>query len=702
MSAVDQARAIAVFNPTAPAPGFLQPLFIGPAGDNQSYVQILDEPSRIEAFLPVAWPERDFMMLEQKPVAVVGGESLWAFAFAGEPPLVLPWSAFRGAMSERMQSELADNPLLQFDIVDTLDLKPLKRLIYTRAFERYRRIGLETAEHWRDRAILEPALAKALHVTHGSSTTPKKFRTPGIPNPSRTISISTKTEYFRARIQDGEVRIVLERRPGSAETALSDAYRSLQQELPEIFPVDISVSIKRRARPKPIQTKPPAMTIVPVGRLGKGPIEHQHWAAVGAEVVDADHFNPERKIKPASQLTIVVGAQSDWRHMVEVGDRMRDRGVVIIVLSNSVVPLMSDLELQQATVHPTIRLFAPFATSLIMRRDPIRSISVLIEILRAENIDRSQKDPSIAQHRTLIQESSGPNQSATQVVCRIGARALRAGAVLRGAAQLYGREQFGDYDLPEWEHLLRRLFKVRFNRFLLGGRRTTLLLVERIGRLEPGKHQSQLFEGVRRLLEMRGWRVLDREGPQLTIADPQRQFAVTIVDEGAPLPMEDNHSRKPGLGRAQLLVVHEQPKREQLLVGNRGEFFHIALEDIALMTPESPWIWPILRRQLFDMVGRTTLAALRLAAALVAEAIQMGRVQLSLFVDANWEEVRELMSADDCERFVGFHSRGIERRRALLTVNVANNKIPAARELAVIELIVGDDGPVVSAAFDLL
>lgn len=119
------------------------------------------------------------------------------------------------------------------------------------------------------------------------------------------------------------------------------------------------------------------------------------------------------------------------------------------------------------------------------------------------------------------------------------------------------------------------------------------------------------------------------------------------------------------------------------------------------MVPESPWIWPILRRQLLDASGRSTLAALRLAAALVAEAIRMNRVQTS-FVDVDWDEVANVMSADDCERFVDFHNRGIERRRAFLVTKVANNKTPAARVPAVVELTIEDDGPMVSASVDML
>jgi hypothetical protein len=92
------------------------------------------------------------------------------------------------------------------------------------------------------------------------------------------------------------------------------------------------------------------------------------------------------------------------------------------------------------------------------------------------------------------------------------------------------------------------------------------------------------------------------------------------------------------------------PKREQLLVGNSGQFFHIALEDIAMMEPQTLWIWSVLERQLLVSTRQPTLAALRLSAGLIAEAINLGRVQTS-FVDVDWDEVARLAAA------AMFHSR---------------------------------------------
>lgn len=689
MSGINQARAIAAFNPTAPASGFLQPLFAGPAGDNKSYVQILADPSRIEAFLPVAWPERDCMMLTQEPIADVGGESLWGFAFDGEAPLVLPWSAFRAAMAERVQDGLVNNPLLQFDIVDTLDLTTLKRPVYTSAFERYRSLGRETAERWRDRAILEPALAKALGETGSIGSEPAASNRP----------------YFRARISRGELFVALERPEGDVEARLNEVYQELCKDLPEIFSANAEVRVQRRARPSPRRLKPPAITVVLVGRIRQSEIDRDRWAAFDSEVVDADHFHPQLRRGRDAGLTIFLGAQSDWQLMIEVGRRMEDRRAVMVTLSTSASPLIRDLQFQEEAPYPTIAFFAPFATSTAMKRDPIQPIASLIEILRTETLEgRTSPRSLVAQNSMLIREPMWSAQTLVEVSCRIGARALRAGAVLEGAAQLYFQGQISEHDQSQSEHLLSPLFRIEppMERTRLEGRRTVLLLlVERIARFEPHQLSEQLYEGARRLLEMRGWRVVDGAGPHIRIADPQRQFAVTIVDQQTPLPAEDTFGQAPGLGRAPMLVIHAQPKREQLLVGNRGQFLHIALEDIALMVPESPWIWPILRRQLLDASGRSTLAALRLAAALVAEAIRMNRVQTS-FVDVDWDEVANVMSADDCERFVDFHNRGIERRRAFLVTKVANNKTPAARVPAVVELTIEDDGPMVSASVDML
>jgi hypothetical protein len=121
MSDIQEARAIAAFRMMGPSEGFLQPVFAGDHGDNQTYIQILKRSATIERFETIVWPDRDCFMLEEEITASVAGESVWGFQFDGEPPLIRRWSQFCQEMFERIGAgQLANKALLQFDIVDTL------------------------------------------------------------------------------------------------------------------------------------------------------------------------------------------------------------------------------------------------------------------------------------------------------------------------------------------------------------------------------------------------------------------------------------------------------------------------------------------------------------------------------------------------------------------------------------------------------
>lgn len=695
MTGLERARAIAVFNPTALPTGFLQPLFAGPSGDNKSYVQILRDPATINRFLPVAWPERDCTMIEEELVAAAGGESLWGFVFPGEAPLVLPWSRFREVMRDRLDDEaLSGNPLLAFDIVDTLDLVERKRAVFSRAFERYGAIDREAAERWRDRAILEPALAKVVSTIRSRDA-----------RPSSVTDMSVEpTAYMRARLSDGQVTVMLEQLDGGVERALNDAYQALRASLPELFPEDVEVTVRHRSRPEQPQPTSSTITIVIVGRIRKGDVQHDKWAQIGVEVVDADHFQSERRTRRGAPLTIIVGAHADWPHMVELGGRMSGRRAVYVTLSNSVPPIKRDLKFQEAAQHPTITFFAPFATSSDFKRDSVQQIAPLVEILREESADNKDRPlPKVTQHRTLMRESVWADQGLTEASCRLSARALRAGTLVGAQAKLYLQGRFEAGDQSRLESAFSLLFDLQATRSLAEFERrraAMLLLVERATRFESNEASRRAHPGVRELFEMRGWRILSEDSSGLRIGDGQREFSVAVLDQGQTAPSENPVAPTPALGRAALLVVHMQPKREELLVGNRGEFFHIATEDIALMAPDSPWIWPVLRRHLFEAKGRLALASLRLSAALVVEAIRMNRVQTS-FVDVDWEEVERVMSADDCERFVDFHGRRAKNGHALIVADIANNQSPPRRGPAVIGLVIHDKGPFVSASVDL-
>lgn len=224
-------------------------------------------------------------------------------------------------------------------------------------------------------------------------------------------------------------------------------------------------------------------------------------------------------------------------------------------------------------------------------------------------------------------------------------------------------------------------------------RATLLLLVERIARNEPAEYDERQREGIKRLFELRGWRIGRDHGRAFDLEDDQRRFSVVIVDRARDIPAEDPDAAAPGLTRAPLLVIHTQARREQLLIGNRGQFFQAAIEDIALLEPGTLWVWKVLNRQLFEPALRPSQGALRLCASLIVEAVRLQRIQQSLS-DIDWGQVHGLLASPDCERFVRFAEQRPQRGRATLIIQTAGKSGSDHRQIAV-DLIIEEDGPVV-------
>jgi len=691
-----QARAVAVFNPTAPEPGFLQPLLVGIGGDNRSFVQLLDGPARLIGFCEVTWPDRDFVTLKDEPLLQVGGEPLWGFLFSDEQPLVAPWSEFREAMRRRVDDpKLADKPLQLFDIVDTLDFEEIKPAIYGRAYRAYFEMGSNAANRWRDRSILEPAMARMLSTL-------------GLPSHRTTVFDGLgpgagAMPRLRARIADGEVLVSLEGSIGEAENrAFQDAYDRLVAQYSDLFPNGarvIASHIPRRTGSPP--SKAHGTTVVLVGRIREGNVAYEDWLNRDVEVTDESRYDPALRLHKASRVTILLGLQPDWLQLVNAGDRIGSHPAVIVLLSTSASTLVRDLKFQAQTRLPTVTFFAPFATSSVVGRDPVAPLRPLLDIVQREIVTGPTLDVHRffgAQHYMLVREPMWANQSHVEVACRLAARALKAGALLGGDARLYSQGGIGNANHVRFAAALSKLFAID------GGepvhidtrRATLLLLVERIahdGLTESGDRKRR---GIMGLFELRGWRIKDDHGRVFDLEDDQRSFSAVIVDQARDLPAEDPDATTPGLTRAPLLVIHTQARREQLLIGNRGQFFHAAIEDIALMEPGTPWVWKVLHRQLFEPAVRSSQGALRLCAALIVEAIRLQRVQQA-HSKIDWGHVHELLGSPDCERFVRFIERRSPRGRATVVVQTAEKFGSGHRQIA-IELFIEDDGPVVQGA----
>jgi hypothetical protein len=381
---------------------------------------------------------------------------------------------------------------------------------------------------------------------------------------------------------------------------------------------------------------------------------------------------------------------------------MGEQDTILITMSTVVGATMRDIEFQERADGPTIKFFAPYATSRASGRDPITPIGPLLQTLSNEVAHYPAELPVVAKHTVFIRETMGKQQDAVEFCCRLGARALRSGAVLGGPARIYSQGDEGDDLHAAWARLLSPLFGIEYSDRGIRStahRSTLLLLAERISEGHRWQIHHILRAGAISLLKMRGWNVVREDGDYLTITDEQREFQVMCIDGKGQSPEEDPGEKTPGLGRSRLLVIHLEPKREQLLVGNSGQFFHIALEDIAIMEPQTSWIWPVLERQLHTSTRQPTLAALRLSAGLIAEAISLDRVQTS-FVDVDWDEVARLAAEKDCERFLEFHPRGIEKRTAFVVVPKVTLTDGTRRGPAVVQLTLEPDGPMVSAAVD--
>lgn len=688
MSGIREARAIAAFRMMGPGEGFLQPVFAGDHGDNQNYIQVLNRPETIERFEAIVWPERDCFMIEEEVAASAGAESVWGFQFEGEPPLVRRWSQFCQEMVERIDAgHFANKALLQFDIVDTLELERLKPKVYTAAYNRYLNLSRVAAANWREWAILEPTLEAALRRWIGEFS--PEFG-------------SALSKVLRARVRDGQVHVTVDRDEGGIEDTLARAFETLKADYPEIFADLAEVVVNRRDRPERYVPKRAPVLVVLVGRIAEGDVDHRRWSSDGIEVVAVDHLHPGLRTGPGSKLIVVVGAETDWLKIVDAQQRIREPDTVLITMSTVVGSTMRDVEFQERVTRPTIKFFAPYATSRAVGRDPLTTIGPLLQALLNETVSHPTAPPVVAEHTLFLRETMKSREDAVEFCCRLGARALKSGAVLGGPARLYSQGEEGDDLHAAWARLLSPLFDIEYDDrgVRSAARRSTLLmLVERISEAHAWHARDMLRAGAIRLLQMRGWRVVREDGDYLTITDEQREFQVTLTDGKDQSPAEDTGVKTPGLGRSRLLVIHLEPRREQLLVGNSGQFFHIALDDIAMMEPQTSWIWPILERQLLTSTRRPTLAALRLCAGLIAEAISLGRVQTS-FVDVDWNEVARFAAEKDCERFLEFHPRGIESRTAFVMVPRVMLADGARQGPAVIQLNLEPDGPMVRAEVD--
>jgi len=679
MAAPQKARAIGGFNLTAQRMGFLQPLLVGDHGDNQTYIQRLDGLTRVAGFDIVAWPERDTVSFQESLIATVNGESLWSFLFPDELPLILPWEQFRQALGKRIDANaFANHPLLEFDVVQTLNLDEKKDATFKRAFDAYAQAGPDIAERWRDRAILEPELRDAL---------------------SSTGKFGTK-EKLRAYLVNGVAKIELSPFDDSIAQLVESACRGITARYGAIFPKLHGVEASTISLREPAQIRESrSITVVLVGKLRSGNTAAARDYVRELDVINGDHLPGHlRRHQPSACL--VLGRQSDWQQIVDAANSIKHLPSLAVILTAAVEPMASDVDIQRQLQIPSVLKFA-LTREFPRSASPLASIRSLIDILSVGNEYlqpgfNAERMP--AKHCLLLREEIQASYDANEVGCRIGARAIRAGVHPGARIDLFIDGISTGAKENRWGGVFETLFATAYPSETvvpMRERRSYLsLLADRT--LSQSKSQfASMEEGVIRLLRMRGWSV-ERSEQGFVIFNGQRQFSAVFVYRKKDRPVEDRAFERPLFGRSHLLVIHANPNRETLLIGNRGQYCHVTLEDISLMRPEAQWIWSVLRRQLSGRSTRASLAALRLSASLAAEAILMGRVNPS----SDWREAPDrllsFLQADDCERFVDFMpGSSVYDQEIRMRVRMRDSAEVQSSE-AEMNLRIEDEGPILS------
>src|SRR3546814_6223202 len=126
----------------------------------------------------------------------------------------------------------------------------------------------------------------------------------------------------------------------------------------------------------------------------------------------------------------------------------------------------------------------------------------------------------------LVREPIWADQDPVEVACRLAARALKAGAVLGGAARLYSQGAVGSAAHERFASALSQLFQIDNGEpvHIDTRRAALLLLVERIAQNEPSGNHARQRQGIMRLFALRAWRIGQDPGSAFGLADGARQI----------------------------------------------------------------------------------------------------------------------------------------------------------------------------------
>lgn len=663
-------RATAVFNPTASVPGFLVPIFPGFDGDNRAYVQRYRRPESLLGFTETSWPDEGSVDIPPTLAVAIGDESIWAFAFPGEEPLVLPWRLFRSEMRRRIEDPcFGGRPGLLFDVVEGLDIEEAKGSVFLAAFEAYERHGRAAAERWRDRSILEPTLQKAIAERIEAEE-------------------DDGSQLLTASLSNGELSVELRYRNGEiAREQIVRTYEALAERHPKLFPRQVAFSIVDRMAPTPTGKASDRRTVVAIhGRLSGRGYARERWLERNIEVVDAEDLKDVPKRAGERRQVVFVSALADWN---DRSPRAFDaESALAVLMTTTMSPLASEDDMRVGSSMPTLVTFAPYGTSK-SGGDPVAMISRLIVTIAA----CWEKGEALlpAAHNSLVREARPPYPDALSTACGLLGRALRVQAPVDAPARLVLDRRLPHAIQADLGDALRSTFP-SLETFVVEpstprSRPVPMLFVARPTTIGEGR--ENLRKGVTRLLTLRGWHVEDERGGLLRARDDTHDFSVAIARHNDEVERSSSPPDRPSFGRASMLVVHENPRREWLLAGNLGHFFHVALEDIALMVPETKWVWPILRRQLRGKLNRRSDTAAKLLAAIAAEALAAGRYQDSI-VKFDPDHALRLLLAPDCLEQVRLASDELTETGAQLVLGGMKGEFEPY-----LKIHIHDDGPFV-------
>jgi hypothetical protein len=648
---VSPATVIGAFNLTAQRIGFLQPFFSIGNRVNHPYIQKTSSHNLILAFEETTWPESDTFGIENGITTTVGEESIWAFIFPNEPPLILPWEAFRRRMQELFEnSHLIERPLLQFDIATTLGLEDLIGNAALNAYRAYTRYGGNAAGRWRDRYILEPAINEAI----------------GQPK----LTSQNKTQ------ENEELRVFIENKNLVIETTnenipplseeIKKAYTALCNMYPEIFIEN--VALKFLVKPSKffaVDKKRASRIYLYINsdstRLFGKTAQENNIIIIDQKTLIAFIQNPSEKdacfiITDSIEEKFYLEERANVRSYKNMFFVKIKRGAAKSFERNSDV---SEHDLPTICIENTftsqinqnfLDAYFIFVLSIVSRQ---QTPEVSIETI--ENSARKILETSDAVFfRVLLRPKTTDVYSRCQIMIQLIRRFIPSGS----RVIIYSNDSIQPTRAKIWIDALSAAYKITYTSISIDTKvsRNSVLVCAEQYRNTNNMDVVEATRLVSMAFEMLNWTISRNGSSSLNsfkLHDPKRskKYDVIVVRKREDWPTQIERRSPSYFDQPKVIIVHLLPKKEEILSGNLGDYFHIALDEIPAIRPGSNWVWSILQQQLSRYKNNNSLTKLRLCAAIALRAIEEGRMERQTeSIDS--EKIVYALSRPNIDRFV--------------------------------------------------